>query len=295
MNNNSQMLKKIFIPVIILLAVAGIYFGFRLGELFSKKEDEIIDNIKKEEKLEIKDKEEQKEEQITDNSKIFEDAKKIIEEELYILQGLNNSKNIPKEIKAKLALNLYCGKKGSFEICKTEGGETIDAKDLEATYNNSSLSNFPFENSSIYCFPYDKEHLNDNHFIWEYNPDTDKYFTNHGGHGGNNIELLYKKLISETNEDGLYTIKYHYVFVSSSDMGESLSYNIFQNYADLLNYNIYKEVSSTRTDYEEYKKSTINEIDNLYNNDVTFKDGLDVYTYTFELINGKLKLKEYSI
>ncbi len=276
---NLKKKNKTIITILVVIFVIGIcilgYYVFNK----SSRNNEINKNDTEIEK-EDKDKEEETEEedinQVTKtDDQIFDEIVEIIKDELFIFYGLNSIEDLTPEIKAFLAISLYNNNKGLDEYI--ENNTPLKSEDLKEEFNKSSLRDFEFEDISIPCTLYEKF----DHYAWTYRSESKTYDYTEIGHGGSGAGPIDSQITKKNKENGLYVISYKYLWESYGEFEEEL--NVYTKFEDAMS-----SRNPLVTVSRDINKETLIETQasNILNT-------LDTYTFTFELIDNKIILKDF--
>ncbi len=202
-----------------------------------------------------------------------EELETIVANELYILNNKKNISEITNSEKLLFARTLYLN---------DDNQNMFTPKDLETYFNKTCLSylglkheNFLYEDGIGY--------------IYEYNEETDTYSekSKNYGHGARSIGIIYSNAIEFKNEDNRYIISYDYLFSYFSE-GET-NYKIYGSYEDALNNTNYLGTINYSDDFNK----TVEEFyDNNYS---SIEEKLKIYSYTFEKVDGKIQLVDFSV
>ncbi|MDD2625184.1 MAG: hypothetical protein PHR55_00220, partial [Bacilli bacterium] len=210
------------------------------------------------------------------DEEVFDEIEEIIKNELYVFYGLNSIDDLTPEIKAFLARDLFHKNIGLKDYI--ENSVPLKAEDLKKEFDKSSISVFGFENTSIPCLLYEKF----DHYEWTYKPETETYEYTEIGHGGSGAGPVDKQIIKKNKENGLFVISYKYLWESFGEFEEEL--NIYTNFEDAMS-----------------SSNPLTTISRDYNREILIEtkatevlSDLDTYTYTFELIDNEIKLKDFN-
>ncbi|NLV90633.1 MAG: hypothetical protein GX032_04110 [Tenericutes bacterium] len=277
-NENLKKKNNILTIILVLIFVIGIIF---IGYYFLNKSSS-DNSTNKQENAEIDNSNEEPQKEETNNQimktdeEVFDEIEEIIKNELYVFYGLNSIDDLTPEIKAFLAGDLFHKNIGLKDYI--ENSVPLKAEDLKKEFDKSSISVFGFENASIPCLLYEKF----DHYEWTYKPETETYEYTEIGHGGSGAGPVDKQIIKENKENGLFVISYKYLWESFGEFEEEL--NIYTNFEDAMS-----------------SSNPLTTISRDYNREILIEtkatevlSDLDTYTYTFELIDNEIKLKDFN-
>jgi len=213
----------------------------------------------------------------------------IVTGQLNLLNGKTSINQITNQEKLQLAVNLYAKE---HPYANGVYSRTIAASDIESVLNKSSISTDGLIHESIKCVTA----TNPVHNEYEYNSSAKTYSNaNHGGHGiENRVYAVYSKASNFKEKNGQYLISYKYVFGVLREFGVD-SDPVFGSYSDAKNNTNPIHTFAADANVNDGVVDSGNEPKYIEQNYSSFENKLSTYTYTFEKIDGKIKLVSFSV
>lgn len=213
----------------------------------------------------------------------------IVTKELDFLNGKSSLGQITNQDKLQLASRLYA------KAHPYAGGvysRVIKASEIEDVLNSTSINSADLTHESIECLLVTEPAHNE----YDYNADTKTYSnSDHLGHGaGGWVYAVYAKPVDFNNSNNQYSISYKYVFAVSKETGSSEE-KVYGTYVDAKNNSnaIHTFVAEESENYNPVDLSK--ETNYFINNFDSFGSKLATYTYTFEKVDGKIRLVDFSV
>lgn len=217
-----------------------------------------------------------------------QDIEKVLEEEGSILYGDNSLLDFDDKEKTYLAFMLY--KKANSQKDLTTTGFLLE--DIKKYYENSIYSEIEVNYTDIYLAPgYDEVyfHLNNENYTFE----------PMAAHGASNITPVYSKVVDYNVLDNIYNISIQYVFTFYGD--SPMDTKLYYTYQDALSnknafytFNIEDYFSEEKYTYDtDLLNKSMNEY--ISNNYDKIKGKIKTYSYTFKVVNDKLKLTDFKV
>ncbi len=202
------------------------------------------------------------------------EAEEIVNNELYVLWGVNSLDKVYNQDKLTLAVERFAKDKG-YE--SKHDVKEITKKELEDAFKETSLSNLSLKHENIkgsymgaWC----------GHDQWVYDKDKEIYTYQEDGHGACGVFAVFNKPIDFSENNGLYTITYKYAFEVACDMPNGKIYGSYDD-ASLGN-----EILTINPDsnYKDVIESKYEEI----------KNKLATYTFTFQKVDNHITLVDFT-
>lgn len=200
------------------------------------------------------------------------DFKKVIDDELYILFGFKSLNEVTNGRKLTLVFN---------KLDPNYSAGSFSKQQVEEAFNATSIRSLGIQHETFDIYTYE----------------NDTYTGDSGKMSKRNLfipSMLASKIINYRKNDDKYVLEVKYIFTNNGDSGDrgQYGYGSWNHLSDESKHIV--EIYTYESDFN--IKTLIPDLQKyLDENYDSIKDKLDTYVYTFEVVNDKINLVDFSI